>query len=42
MVPAIEAIANVKKQNKANLTEEKNSQKLFFFFFIFVQIKRVF
>jgi len=41
IVPAIEAMANVKKQNRANLTEEKNSQILFFFFFILLQIKKI-
>jgi phosphoribosyl-ATP pyrophosphohydrolase len=40
-VPAIEAMANVKKQNRANLTEEKSSHILFFFFFILLQIKKI-
>jgi len=37
MVPTIEAMASVKKQNKANFTEAKNSQKLFLSFFIYHQ-----
>jgi hypothetical protein len=39
MVPKIEAMARVKKQNKANFTEAKNSQKLFLFFIVLRVLK---